>query len=63
MSQAKGSKSFIPDALLEARYVSSSLIEKVAPISLPQHSLTNFNYPPRCNLPFILYNGLNKEAR
>ena len=63
VSQAKGRKFLIPDALSEARFVSSSLMEDVAPMQLPQHSLKNFNYPPRCFLPLILSNGANKEAR
>ena len=43
--------------------MSSLLAGEVTPMWFPQHSLTSFNYQPRCILPFILSNGLNKEAR
>ena len=60
---AKESKSFTPDALLEARFANSSLIGVVAPMWLLQNLLKSFKSPLRCIPPLILFNGSSKETR
>jgi len=59
----KGSKSSTPDALWEARYANSSLVEVVAPMWLLQHSLKSFKSPPRYIPPLILFNGSSTGMR